>query len=600
MTKQLLFIALFITAITFAQSPQKMSYQAVLRSSSSALITSAPVGMKISVLQGSATGTVAYSETQSPTTNANGLISLEIGSGTPVTGTFAGINWANGPYFIKTETDPSGGTTYTITGTSPLMSVPYALFSASGTAGSTGPAGKDGVDGADGPQGPQGPSGAAGIQGLKGDTGAASTVAGPTGPQGAIGLTGATGANGASGETGTAGTNGADGSNGTPGADGLTGPQGPSGAAGIQGLKGDIGLTGDTGATSTVAGPTGPQGAIGLTGATGATGLTGATGAAGTNGTNGVDGATGLTGATGTNGADGLTTSVNGVTQIAGAITLTKSNIGLGSVDNTTDLLKPVSTATQSALDLKAPLASPTFTGTVSGIDKTMVGLGSVDNTTDLLKPVSTATQSALDLKAPLASPTFTGTPTLPTGTIAVTQTAGNNTTAIATTAFVLANADGNVSGFTHYLGEVFNGGIIYYLYRGSDGLEHGLIVALTESTAAWQTRGTLVNADRTEDGAYNTTLMTGSPAATYIVGLGAGWYLPSIDELGLLYYNRYSAQKGLRTGGNTLLSSTAYYWSSTEFTAFNEYAYYFYFSSGVVYSNFKTNTYSVRGVRAF
>jgi hypothetical protein len=493
MTKQLLFIALFITAITFAQSPQKMSYQAVLRSSSSALITSAPVGMKISVLQGSATGTVAYSETQSPTTNANGLISLEIGSGTPVTGTFAGINWANGPYFIKTETDPSGGTTYTITGTSPLMSVPYALFSASGTAGSTGPAGNDGVDGADG-----------------------------------------------------------------------------------------------------------PQGAIGLTGATGATGLTGATGAAGTNGTNGVDGATGLTGATGTNGADGLTTSVNGVTQIAGAITLTKSNIGLGSVDNTTDLLKPVSTATQSALDLKAPLASPTFTGTVSGIDKTMVGLGSVDNTTDLLKPVSTATQSALDLKAPLASPTFTGTPTLPTGTIAVTQTAGNNTTAIATTAFVLANADGNVSGFTHYLGEVFNGGIIYYLYKGSDGLEHGLIVALTESTAAWQTRGTLVNADRTEDGAYNTTLMTGSPAATYIVGLGAGWYLPSIDELGLLYYNRYSAQKGLRTGGNTLLSSTAYYWSSTEFTAFNEYAYYFYFSSGVVYSNFKTNTYSVRGVRAF
>jgi hypothetical protein len=539
MTKQLLFIALFITAITFAQSPQKMSYQAVLRSSSSALITSAPVGMKISVLQGSATGTVAYSETQSPTTNANGLISLEIGSGTPVTGTFAGINWANGPYFIKTETDPSGGTTYTITGTSPLMSVPYALFSASGTAGSTGPAGNDGVDGADG-----------------------------------------------------------------------------------------------------------PQGAIGLTGATGATGLTGATGAAGTNGTNGVDGATGLTGATGTNGADGLTTSVNGVTQIAGAITLTKSNIGLGSVDNTTDLLKPVSTATQSALDLKAPLASPTFTGTVSGIDKTMVGLGSVDNTTDLLKPVSTATQSALDLKAPLASPTFTGTvsgidktmvglgsvdnttdllkpvstatqsaldlkaplasptftgtPTLPTGTIAVTQTVGNNTTAIATTAFVLANADGNVSGFTHYLGEVFNGGIIYYLYKGSDGLEHGLIVALTESTAAWQTRGTLVNADRTEDGAYNTTLMTGSPAATYIVGLGAGWYLPSIDELGLLYYNRYSAQKGLRTGGNTLLSSTAYYWSSTEFTAFNEYAYYFYFSSGVVYSNFKTNTYSVRGVRAF
>jgi hypothetical protein len=64
------------------------------------------------------------------------------------------------------------------------------------------------------------------------------------------------------------------------------------------------------------------------------------------------------------------------------------------------------------ALGLKAPLASPTFTGTVSGITKTMVGLGSVDNTADSAKPVSTATQTALDLKAPLASPTFTGTVT--------------------------------------------------------------------------------------------------------------------------------------------------------------------------------------------
>jgi len=84
-----------------------------------------------------------------------------------------------------------------------------------------------------------------------------------------------------------------------------------------------------------------------------------------------------------------------------------------------------------------APIASPTFTGTVSGITKTMVGLGSVDNTADTAKPVSTAQQTALDLKANLASPTFTGTPTLPTGTIATTQTAGNNTTAVATTAYV-------------------------------------------------------------------------------------------------------------------------------------------------------------------
>lgn len=88
---------------------------------------------------------------------------------------------------------------------------------------------------------------------------------------------------------------------------------------------------------------------------------------------------------------------------------ITKSMVGLGSVDNTADTAKPVSTAQQTALNLKANLASPTFTGTVSGITASMVGLGSVDNTSDANKPVSTATQTALDLKAPLAAPTFTG-----------------------------------------------------------------------------------------------------------------------------------------------------------------------------------------------
>ena len=278
---------LLLTLSVFAQAPQKMSFQAVIRNNSNALITSTLVGMKISVLQGSPTGTVAYSETQSPTTNANGLVSLQIGSGIVVSGTFTAINWATGPYFIKTETDPTGGSAYSIMGTSELTSVPYALFSANAAVG-----------------------------------------------------------------------------------------------------------------------------------------------------------------------------------------------------------------------------------------------------------------------------------------------------------------------GFTHYLGEAFNGGIIYYLYKGSDGLEHGLIVALTESLAAWQTTGTLVNANRTEDGAYNTNLMTNSPAKTYIQTLGAGWYLPSIDELGLLYYNRYSAQKGLRIGGNTLLSNSADFWSSNEYNASE--AYYFTFYNG--YANYFNKSWIryVRAIRAF
>lgn len=78
---------------------------------------------------------------------------------------------------------------------------------------------------------------------------------------------------------------------------------------------------------------------------------------------------------------------------------VTKAMVGLSNVDNTADASKPVSTAQQTALNLKAPIASPTFTGTVSGITKTMVGLGSVDNTADASKPVSSAQAAAIGLK---------------------------------------------------------------------------------------------------------------------------------------------------------------------------------------------------------
>lgn len=113
----------------FSQVPERMSYQAVIRNSSGVLQANQAIGMKISILQGSATGMPVYVETQTATTNTNGLVSVEIGSGVVVSGSFTGIDWSSGTYFIKMETDPTGGTTYSITGTSQILSVPYALYS---------------------------------------------------------------------------------------------------------------------------------------------------------------------------------------------------------------------------------------------------------------------------------------------------------------------------------------------------------------------------------------------------------------------------------------------------------------------------------------
>lgn len=121
-------IALSISAN--CQSPLLMSYQSVIRNSSGDLINNGNVGFRISILQGSISGSVVYTETHSVTTNSNGLATLNIGGGTPFLGSILGINWENGPYFIKTDTDPTGGTNYTLSGTSQLLSVPYALYAA--------------------------------------------------------------------------------------------------------------------------------------------------------------------------------------------------------------------------------------------------------------------------------------------------------------------------------------------------------------------------------------------------------------------------------------------------------------------------------------
>lgn len=128
--KKLISISLFIIACTylFAQVPQALNYQAVARTAAGAPIANGNVGVKLSVLNGSPTGTVEYAETHTATTNSLGLFTLSIGQGTPQSGTFGAINWTSGAKYLKTEIDPAGGTAYTLSGTSPMQSVPYALY----------------------------------------------------------------------------------------------------------------------------------------------------------------------------------------------------------------------------------------------------------------------------------------------------------------------------------------------------------------------------------------------------------------------------------------------------------------------------------------
>ena len=125
-----LIIVAVITMSGFAQAPQKMTYQAVVRDISNNLLVNQPVGVRISILQGNTTGDIVYKElfNPNPITNQNGLVTIEIGTGISIFGDFSGIDWSFGPYYIKTEIDPNGATNYNITGVSQLLSVPYALY----------------------------------------------------------------------------------------------------------------------------------------------------------------------------------------------------------------------------------------------------------------------------------------------------------------------------------------------------------------------------------------------------------------------------------------------------------------------------------------
>ncbi|MFT3908546.1 MAG: hypothetical protein QM737_03925 [Ferruginibacter sp.] len=129
--KKIFILIAFILAsasLTFAQAPQGLNYQAVAYNGSGVPVPNQLLGVRLSILDGSATGTLVYQETQGPTTDNTGLFSIVIGNGTVVSGAFNTINWGNGSKWLKTEIDITGGTSYVVMGTTQFMSVPYALY----------------------------------------------------------------------------------------------------------------------------------------------------------------------------------------------------------------------------------------------------------------------------------------------------------------------------------------------------------------------------------------------------------------------------------------------------------------------------------------
>ncbi|MDA7762945.1 DUF1566 domain-containing protein [Crocinitomicaceae bacterium] len=162
-------------------------------------------------------------------------------------------------------------------------------------------------------------------------------------------------------------------------------------------------------------------------------------------------------------------------------------------------------------------------------------------------------------------------------------------------------------TGFTHYIGEEFGGGVIFHLWKDAQGVEHGLIASKYETSTEWQTTATLIGADRSWDGIYNTSLMTNSPAADYVNDLSEGgftdWYLPSIDEMNKLFQNRFEVNIALFEGGYTILQSyygidDFSYWTSNEDGSSGAVSYDNYFMQFT--NDTKLSSKIVRGIRKF
>ncbi|WP_353182575.1 collagen-like protein [Parapedobacter lycopersici] len=217
-----------------------INYQAVARNLDGTVMAGRNVDVRISIIGGSASGAVQYREEHRVKTNTLGLFTLQIGRGTASQGTFAAIPWQDANQFVKVELAVDNGG-YADLGTTQLMSVPFALYTAGGNTGPAGPAGPRGVKGDTGDMGPVGPVGPQGDPGFQGPIG----PEGPTGPVGPRGPQGDPGFQGPAGPQGDPGPVGAQGDPGPVGPVGPAGPQGDPGPAGSDATIDDVVAGGD-------------------------------------------------------------------------------------------------------------------------------------------------------------------------------------------------------------------------------------------------------------------------------------------------------------------------------------------------------------------
>jgi hypothetical protein len=166
----LLLLPFCFTLLSYGQTPKTISYQGVARNATGQPIPNQSIKIKLSLLETATSSNALYTETHTPTTTGQGLFALQIGAGTVLSGTYLTLDWSNGPKFVKTEIDPTGGNNFTLISTNPLNAVPFALFASSGTPGPRGLKGDTGARGPNGPQGITGTNGSNGKSILNGST----------------------------------------------------------------------------------------------------------------------------------------------------------------------------------------------------------------------------------------------------------------------------------------------------------------------------------------------------------------------------------------------------------------------------------------------